>query len=67
MLAARTYKVPVWLLRQYNPDLNLDRVIPGTVVKFPRLKKTVGGQDAAPPVAGPAAAVAPATVAERAD
>jgi membrane-bound lytic murein transglycosylase D len=67
VLAARTYKVPVWLLRQYNPDLNLDRVIPGTVVKFPRLKKTVGGQDAAAPVAGPAAAVAPATVAERAD
>ncbi len=38
VLAARRYKVPVWLLRQYNPDLNLDRVQPGTVVKFPRLK-----------------------------
>src|SRR6185295_6715847 len=38
VLAERTYKVPVWLLRQYNPDLNLDRVQPGTVVKFPRLK-----------------------------
>lgn len=38
VLAARTYKVPVWLLRQYNPDMNLDRVQPGTVVKFPRLK-----------------------------
>jgi membrane-bound lytic murein transglycosylase D len=38
VLAARTYKVPVWLLRQYNPDLNLDRVQPGAVVKFPRLK-----------------------------
>jgi membrane-bound lytic murein transglycosylase D len=41
VLAERTYKVPVWLLRQYNPDLNLDRVQPGTVVKFPRLKKAV--------------------------
>jgi membrane-bound lytic murein transglycosylase D len=38
VLAARTYQVPVWLLRQYNPDVNLDRVQPGTVIKFPRLK-----------------------------
>jgi membrane-bound lytic murein transglycosylase D len=38
ILAGRTYNVPVWLLRQYNPDLNLDRVQPGAVVKFPRLK-----------------------------
>ena len=37
VLAQRTYNVPVWLLRQYNPDLDLDRVRPGTVVKFPRL------------------------------
>jgi peptidoglycan lytic transglycosylase D len=54
VLAARTYKVPVWLLRQYNPDLNLDRVKPGAVVKFPVLKKAVGGQDAAVPAPGPA-------------
>lgn len=59
VLAARTYKVPVWLLRQYNPDVNLDRVQPGTVVKFPVLKKAVGGTDTA------AAVSAPATVAER--
>jgi membrane-bound lytic murein transglycosylase D len=38
VLAARTYNVPVWLLRQYNPDLNFDRIQPGAVVKFPRLK-----------------------------
>jgi membrane-bound lytic murein transglycosylase D len=46
ILAARTYNVPVWLLRQYNPDLDLDRIQPGVVVKFPRLKaiaaQTVG-------------------------
>ncbi len=47
ILAARTYKVPVWLLRQYNPDLSLDHVQPGTVVKFPRLKAV------APAVAAP--------------
>jgi membrane-bound lytic murein transglycosylase D len=39
VLARRTYDVPVWLLRQYNPDLELDRVNPGTVVKFPRLER----------------------------
>jgi membrane-bound lytic murein transglycosylase D len=38
ILAARRYNVPVWLLRQYNPDLNFDRIQPGAVVKFPRLK-----------------------------
>jgi hypothetical protein len=31
--------VPVWLLRQYNPDVDLDRVNPGVVVKFPRLRR----------------------------
>lgn len=38
-LAQRTYDVPVWLLRQYNPDVDLDRVNPGVVVKFPRLRR----------------------------
>ncbi len=42
LLALRTYRIPVWLLRQYNPDLDLDRVIPGTVVKFPRLRPITG-------------------------
>jgi membrane-bound lytic murein transglycosylase D len=44
ILAARTYNVPVWLLRQYNPDLNLDRVQPGVVVKFPRLRAIAAEQ-----------------------
>lgn len=38
LLALRQYDVPVWLLRQYNPDIDLDRVRPGTVVRFPRLR-----------------------------
>jgi membrane-bound lytic murein transglycosylase D len=42
LLAQRTYNVPVWLLRQYNPDLDLDRVKPGVVVKFPRLRPISG-------------------------
>jgi membrane-bound lytic murein transglycosylase D len=48
ILAARTYNVPVWLLRQYNPDLNLDRIQPGAVVKFPRLKSIAAQAIAAP-------------------
>jgi membrane-bound lytic murein transglycosylase D len=47
ILAARRYNVPVWLLRQYNPDLDFDRIQPGAVVKFPRLKAIAGGSAAA--------------------
>src|SRR5690606_26099736 len=47
LLAQRTYDVPVWLLRQYNPDLDLDRVRPGTVVKFPRLRPIEDGEQVA--------------------
>ncbi len=64
LLAERTYKVPVWLLRQYNPDLNLDRVNPGTVVKFPRLR-AINAPDrdvSAPPPAAPAAQTLAETV-----
>ncbi len=42
LLAQSRYGVPVWLLRQYNPDLDLDLVVPGTVVKFPRLERIAG-------------------------
>ncbi|HLF12150.1 MAG TPA: LysM peptidoglycan-binding domain-containing protein, partial [Gammaproteobacteria bacterium] len=48
ILAERTYRVPIWLLRQYNPDLNLDRVRPGTVVKFPRLRAITDEQPLEP-------------------
>jgi membrane-bound lytic murein transglycosylase D len=43
ILAARKYNVPVWLLRQYNPDLNFDRIPAGAVVRFPRLKAIAAG------------------------
>jgi membrane-bound lytic murein transglycosylase D len=39
LLAAQKYKVPVWLLRQYNPQLNLDQVRPGTRIVFPRVER----------------------------
>jgi membrane-bound lytic murein transglycosylase D len=38
LLALRQYDVPVWLLRQYNPDVDLDHIRPGTVVRFPHLR-----------------------------
>ncbi len=57
ILAERTYNVPVWLLRQYNPDLDLDRIQPGVVVKFPRLKA----------IAAQAATAAPQVVANNND
>jgi membrane-bound lytic murein transglycosylase D len=37
ILALRKYNVPVWLFRQYNPELDLNNVRPGTVVRFPVL------------------------------
>ncbi len=42
LLALQRYKVPVWLLRQYNPDLDIDRVRPGLPVVFPRLEPVDG-------------------------
>ena len=37
VLSLRTYGVPLWLFRQYNPELNLHRVVPGTRVQLPVL------------------------------
>lgn len=35
ILSLRTYDVPVWLFRQYNPELDSHNVQPGTKVQFP--------------------------------
>lgn len=40
VLAQRRYGVPVWLLRQYNPDIDLDNVRPGTKLVIPELVET---------------------------
>ena len=37
ILSLRKYDVPVWLFRQYNPELDLDSVQPGTQLNFPTL------------------------------
>ena len=37
ILALRDYDVPVWLFRQYNPEIDPQSVQPGTAVRFPVL------------------------------
>ena len=37
VLSLRKYDVPIWLFRQYNPELDLQKVRPGTQVQFPVL------------------------------
>ncbi|MEM8844988.1 MAG: LysM peptidoglycan-binding domain-containing protein [Pseudomonadota bacterium] len=37
VLALRKFKVPVWLLRQHNPDVNFDRIKPGQEIIVPIL------------------------------
>jgi len=37
ILSLRVYKVPIWLFRQYNPELDLHKVRPGMTVRFPKL------------------------------
>lgn len=39
ILAARRYDVPMWLFRQYNPEVDLHTVRPGTALHFPVLSK----------------------------
>jgi membrane-bound lytic murein transglycosylase D len=43
ILALRQYDVPVWLFRQYNPELDLDSVRPGTKLNFPVLVRNEPG------------------------
>ncbi len=38
ILSQRRYNVPLWLLRQYNPDLDLSTVLPGITITIPVLE-----------------------------
>ncbi len=42
ILAKRTYQVPIWLLRQYNPDLEFDAVGVGVTLTVPQLEPLDG-------------------------
>ena len=37
VLTQRQFRIPMWLLRQYNPDLDFDKLQPGTVILIPEL------------------------------
>jgi membrane-bound lytic murein transglycosylase D len=37
-LAERKYRVPIWLLRQYNPDLGFEGLPAGTRVTIPQIE-----------------------------
>ncbi|MBT8078310.1 MAG: LysM peptidoglycan-binding domain-containing protein [Gammaproteobacteria bacterium] len=39
ILSLRQYDVPLWLFRQYNPSLDLERVRPGVKLNFPVLER----------------------------
>ena len=39
-LAQNTYSAPLWLVRQYNPDLNFNRIRVGQKISFPLLEIT---------------------------
>ena len=52
VLTLRRYKIPIWLLRQYNPDLDLDLVQPGTQIVFPQIELAGGVEKRAPKLAG---------------
>ncbi len=42
ILSLRQYDVPFWLFRQYNPELDLHEVHPGTRIRFPVLVSNDG-------------------------
>jgi membrane-bound lytic murein transglycosylase D len=54
VLAQQRYNIPIWLLRQYNPDLDLGDLRPGTKLVIPIVEPTAPAESVAP--AEPAAA-----------
>jgi len=39
VLSHKKYAVPTWLIRRYNPDVDLGKLIPGTVLVIPIVEK----------------------------
>jgi membrane-bound lytic murein transglycosylase D len=54
VLAEREYRIPMWLLRQYNPDLDFESLHRGTKITFPEIRRrdASGGRDTATAQAG---------------
>jgi membrane-bound lytic murein transglycosylase D len=40
VLAQQRYNIPIWLLRQYNPDVDLGSIKPGTTLVIPTVEPT---------------------------
>jgi membrane-bound lytic murein transglycosylase D len=40
VLAQQRYNIPIWLLRQYNPDVDLGSIKPGTTLVIPTVEQT---------------------------
>jgi membrane-bound lytic murein transglycosylase D len=56
-LSEHTYRVPLWLLRQYNPDVDLSALDMGAQIKVPLLRAH-RGEDDEPEAAQPESAAA---------
>jgi len=54
-LSTRRFEVPIWLLRQYNPDVDLDSLSAGTQITVPKLRQR-GAETSARELARTAAA-----------
>jgi membrane-bound lytic murein transglycosylase D len=39
LISHKIYAVPTWLIRRYNPDLDLSRLVPGTTLQIPIAEK----------------------------
>lgn len=46
VLAQQRYNIPIWLLRQYNPDLDLGDIRPGTKLVIPIVEATAPAEPA---------------------
>jgi membrane-bound lytic murein transglycosylase D len=47
LLVQQRYNIPIWLLRQYNPDLDMGAVKPGVKLIVPTVEPIVNGEPAA--------------------
>jgi membrane-bound lytic murein transglycosylase D len=43
ILSQKRYNVPIWLLRQYNPDVDLEALRPGATIVIPKVEAASGG------------------------
>ncbi len=56
VLSTRRFDVPIWLLRQYNPDLDFDALSAGTQLTIPKLRQRGSETSAADSLARSSAA-----------